>query len=230
MSLLTIVQDASVLVGLAQPAAAISSTDPNVVAMIAMVNQTGKELMRRHNWQALQTEKTFTTIAAALQTNAVPSDFDRIINRTLYNRTQKRKFTGPLSPAHWQRRQALTSAGIYGFFRIKGTNINIDPVPGAGDSCAYEYITENWVTGDKAKMDDDTDTALLDENLLMLGAIWKFLKARGLEYAEDFRTYEVQTETMWARDGGRDTISMDGDFLEDDPERAYVPDGDWDIT
>ena len=231
MTYLSIVQDALVLLGLPKPGSVASSSDPAVLSMGAMVNQTGKELMHRHAWEALQTEKTFTTVAQAVQTDAIPSDFDRFINNSLYNRTQRRRLFGPLSPQKWQRRQALTTAGIYGYFRQRGGSLLIDPVPTAGETIAYEYVTKNWVTGDAASMTVDIDTALIDENLLMLGAIWRFLDARGLEYAERFRTYEIEVGNAWAKDGGKDSVNMgDTEPRDFELEQAVVPDGDWDIT
>lgn len=231
MTYLSIVQDALVLAGIPRPSGVISSTDPAVNSMAAMVSQTGRELVRRHEWQVLQTEKTFTAIAQAEQTSAIPSDFDRFINKTFYNRTACLRLFGPLSAQKWQRRQALTTAGIYGYFRQRGNSILISPDPTVGHIMAYEYITKNWVNGDKSSMTIDSDTSLFDENLLMLGALWRFLKSRGMEYAEDFRTYETEVENAKANDGGRDSTNMqDTDPDDYETEHAIVPDGDWNLT
>lgn len=230
MSLLTIVQDAMVEVGLSRPAYAIASTDPGVVAMIALVNQTGKQLMRRYEWTALQTEKTFTTVALASQqtASAVPTDFDRFINESFWNRTKIRPVYGPLSPQEWQQRQASPIGGISDYFRMQGGQIYIYPTPTAGWTMAYEYVSNYWVSGSKTAMTADSDTALIDENLVKLGAIWRYLKSRNMDYAEEFRTYEQETETAIAKDGGRSTLRLSGN-RRSGPVAPTAPEGDWDL-
>ena len=54
----------------------------------------------------------------------------------------------------------------------------------------------------------DTDLTLFDENLLELGLKWKFLSAKGLPYAEEFRTYEQQLAIIMAGDQPRYTLNM----------------------
>lgn len=208
MTLLTIVQDASVLAGLPKPSYVVASNDPGTVAIFAMVNQIGRELMRKHTWQALQTEKTFTTLAQAEQTGAIEADFDRFINETMFNRTQNRRVYGPLSAQEWQQRQAGSFAGVTDYYRQRGDAIIMSPTPTAGDTVAYEYISKFWVTGDKVAMTADADTAILDENLLTLGATWRYLKSKGMDYAEDFRTYEIEVANAIAKDGGKATVDF----------------------
>ena len=228
MSLLTITQDVMVEVGLSRPAAAISSTDPGVVATISMINQTGLELMRRFEWQALQTEKTFTSVAQASQTSAVPTDFDRFVNESFWNRTQKRQVAGPLTPQQWQSRQASSIGGITDFYRMRGSAILIDPVPSAGNTMAYEYISKYWVGGTKVAMTADSDTSLIDENLLKLGAIWRYLKSRNMDYSEEYRTFETEVLNAAAKDGGKGVLSLAAPRSRN-PLAPYAPEGSWSL-
>jgi hypothetical protein len=230
MSLLTIVQDAMVDVGLTRPSYAIASTDPGVIAMIRMVNQTGKHLMRRHAWTVMQTEKTFTSVALASQetASAVPTDFDRFINESFWNRTKIRPVYGPLSPQEWQERQASPIGGISDYFRMQGGQIYIYPTPTAGWTMAYEYVSSYWVSGSKTAMTADSDTALIDENLLTLGAIWRYLKTRSMDYAEEFRAFEMETETAIAKDGGKQTLRLAGN-RRTGPVAPTTPEGSWSL-
>lgn len=227
MTLLTIVQDALVEVGLTAPDYAIASTDPNVVTMVRLVNTTGRNLMRRHEWTALVTEKTFTSVALASQStaSAVPGDFDRFVNGSFWNRTKIRPVFGPLSSQEWQERQANPIGGISDYFRYQGGNIYIYPTPEAGWSMAYEYVTNQWVTG-KTSMTADSDATLLDENLLRMGAIWRYLKSRNMDYAEEFRTFENEVLTAIAYDGGKNTLRLRGrkDF---GPRAPTAAEGNW---
>ena len=96
------IQAASKRLNLNSPTSAISSSDENTIQLVALAQEEGKSLARRHPWQILITEKTFTSTAAAAQVGAIPTDFDRFVDESFYNRTQKRPVHGPISPQDWQ--------------------------------------------------------------------------------------------------------------------------------
>ena len=57
MSLLTIVQDACVRAKQTVPSQVVGSTDPTAKLMLALANQDGKHLAKRHDWQGMTIEK-----------------------------------------------------------------------------------------------------------------------------------------------------------------------------
>ena len=76
-----------------------------------------------------------------------------------------------------------------------------------------EYRRANWVvsasTGDAvATWQSDSDTTLLPERLLKLGAIWRFKRAKGFDYAEEYRTAQVERAKAVNADHGMPTIRM----------------------
>lgn len=232
MSLLTLLNEAQDLLSLPRSTVAVSSTDLNVRQLVSIANQEGRELARRYSWSALVTEKTFTSIAATTQTSSIPSDFDHIVNHSMFNRTQKRRVTGPLSSQEWQAQKALSASLLTDSFKIRAGAIDIIPTPEAGDTYAYEYISKNWCetsggTG-QAAWAADTDVGVLDETLMVLGVIWRFRKARGLDYAEEFNTYEKEVDQAIMRDGGKRDLNYSwDDTLQDHAKEPYVQDGNW---
>lgn len=56
----------------------------------------------------------------------------------------------------------------------------------------------------------DTDTFLLDEDLLELGIIWRVLARLGLAYAEEREEYEREVDKAMARDGGTAVLNLTG--------------------
>lgn len=235
MSLLTIVQAAAIDLNLQSPSAVATSTDTQVLQLMNLANRDGKDLVRRFDWQALTRETSFTTVATAQQTTLeiVASDFSRMIDESMNNRTQHWRVIGPVSAVEWQRRLSLgAQVGVQNMFRIRGDAILFHPTPSAGDSVYFEYISKNWVeasNGDaKEAFTSDTDTALIDEDILILGVKWRFLKAKGLDYGEEFRSYEAALEAIFGSDGARGAVDMTGDSL--DMTVPAVPDGSWNIT
>lgn len=233
MTALSIVQNVAAKFGISV-AAVFASTDPQVIQLRTLMNEEGQILARGgdgfdHAWRVLVTETTFSTTAAAAQTGAVPSDFGWYINETMWNRTTVRKIGGPISPEEWQRVQANTATSIFPRFRFRGSSLLITPTPTASQTIAYEYVTKNWAQTSGAvglaAMTADTDTALIEERLIELGLRWRYLKAKGLDYAEDYRTYQIEVGKAIARDGGRRRIT-----LGDNAMRIYdgmIPEGSW---
>jgi hypothetical protein len=79
--------------------------------------------------------------------------------------------------------------------------INITPWPQTTETYRYSYVSKNWCTGGD-KFTADTDTTSLNEELLVLSLIWRWNRAKGLDYAEDMRNFEIEKERMIARDKG----------------------------
>ncbi len=233
MTALTIITKATARLGITTPTAVFSSTDDQIIQLRTLMNEEGEELGKAYPWTVLLTEKTFTTTAAAIQTSAVPTDFGWYMNDTLWNRTLSIRYGGPASSEEWQRYQASVTpiALPNGVFRFQGGNLLIYPPPTASQTAAYEYVSKYWAAtaagnaGTLAAMTADTDVSLLDENVISLGVRWRFLAAKGMDYAETFRSYELQKAQAIARDGGRRKHSLSGGSR---PQyNGNIPDGSW---
>jgi hypothetical protein len=213
MTLLTIVQDALGRMNLPQPSVVVSSVDPQVKLCLKLADEGGKELSRRGAWKALTAEKTFTTVATEAQTDALPSDLDWIIPDTMFDRTLRRKVSGPISAVDWQYIQASLSNAIFPAFRIRGTSMLISPTPVAGNTVAYEYVTKYWclseASAQQTRWTADSDTPVLDEELHILGLIYRFRKSRGLDYAAAQTDYEKQVLQAIQREGSRPRLLTD---------------------
>lgn len=226
MTLLTIVQDAATEVGLARPTSVVGSTDENAVTLLALAQREGKSLARRHEWQILQTEYTFQTVASTAS-YALPSDYDRILKETVFNRTSRRRMVGDLTPNQWQETQASLVTMVNPAFRIKGGYFMISPTPTAAETIAYEYMSKKWCQSSgsvgQVRWAADIDTGILDEDLMTLGVIWRYRKAKGLDYGEDMATYELEVAKSIMNDGARvriDTANMERDRI---PHAPQVP-------
>ena len=216
MSLLTIVQDACDLLSIPRPDSVEDSTDQQVRQLFVLANEEGRELSKGYDWQVLREQYTFTTVASAAQTSAVPADLDHFISNSFFNRTTRRNIIGPITPQQWQAIQAQPQLNrVFLAFVQRHGQFLVTPTPAAGETIAYEYITKNWAYSDtdvpKDRFTADTDETFLDEWLFVLGLRWRFLKSKGLEYAEDFRTYQTQINQVMARDGGNSELSITGD-------------------
>ncbi|MBI1425784.1 MAG: hypothetical protein GC149_20350 [Gammaproteobacteria bacterium] len=236
MSLLTITQDVCREVGVSVPSSVINNSDTTVQQVLALINTSGRTHMKNFVLEALTKEATFTTVATEEQDDItdIASDFDRIIGRTMYDRSNTWRVFGPVSAAEWQRRKSTQISSIRNVFRIRGGKILFNPAPAAGLDVYFEYISNQWVenaAGDtpRAKFERDDDVSLIDEELLKKDAKWRFLAAKGFSYAEAFREYQIDLANLVGTDGGKDTIDMS---VPAGPENIMpaVPDGGWDVS
>jgi hypothetical protein len=74
----------------------------------------------------------------------------------------------------------------------------------------------------------DTDTFLVPEELCIAGLRWRWKKEKGFEYAEDFRSYEMQVKDAMSRDGGKSVICLDGGYKDARPG-IMAPEYNWDL-
>ncbi len=236
MTLLTICQDAARDLPVDVPNSVVASTNRDVQLMRRLADKTGKEMVRRVSWQSLTTESTFSALAQETQTSAYPTNADRIINETFFNRTQLRRVIGPLNPEEWQTQKALTATVLRDAFRVRGNDILMIPTPTVGDTMAFEYVSKNWVdtdsdsTGDAIKFAADTDTQVIepdDDELITLGVVWRFLKTKGLDYAEAFREYELMLADRKNKNRPSRTLSFGEMWPGYKPFPPYVPEGSW---
>lgn len=212
MTCLSIIQDAASQLGLRQPQAVFGSTDLTAQILLRFAQQEGDELSRYHDWQALIVGKTFTSVAQVIQTNSVPTDYDRMAKDVeIWNRTKNLRLSGPTPSRTWAQLQSGTTGGSTGWWRLLGNVINIYPAPAAGDTIAYEYLTKNWCHNassvGQSAFAADSDTALIPERLITLGVVWRFRASRGFpQYAEDMSTYEREKQKAASRDRGTGRI------------------------
>lgn len=218
MSLLTVIRKSCRLLSIPVPTEVVTSTDVQVQQLYEIANEEGNELAGSFNWQIMRKQHVFTTTATPEQATAVPADWDRFIPNSFFNRTQRRQVLGPITPQQWQAIQAQPQLNrVFLAFIERDGNFLITPTPTAGDEIAYEYGTKNWVYSDdtipmsRSDYESDSDTSYLDEKLIILGVRWRFLKSKGLDYAEDFRTYMSERQQKQARDGGTGIIMTTGD-------------------
>jgi hypothetical protein len=134
----------------------------------------------------------------------LPSDYLGMVDQTEWDRTNRWQLLGPLEAQEWQvLRSGIAPVGPRFRFRLWGGKIYIDPPPQRISTIAFEYVAKSWVVSAIGVYQSDwlldTDTSLIDEDLLELELIWRFKQQKGLEYAEDFN----QAKQAISRDRGR---------------------------
>jgi hypothetical protein len=212
----------------------LGSGDTQVLQIAALIEEEGNDLASRGAWEGLTVEAVHTTTATEDQgaINTIASNgFRYIKNGTFFNRSNGLKVEGPLDAESWQATKALPATGPKFFYRFRGGKMLVTPTPDAGLTWAFEYVSKNWILGAdgvtyKNYFTLDTDTVLLPEELFLMGLRWRWLREKGLDYAELFRTYEMQVKDALGRDGGSRVLSMSMDGRTSGPN-VFIPSGSW---
>lgn len=211
MSLLTVVQNATVLLGLDRPSAVYGSSNAQVRLLTQLLLVEGRDLVKTYDWSALVTAKTFTFISGNPQTGEPPAAFDRMSRAgdgeyIVWNDTSNWGIVGPVSASQWTEYLARSFTALPQYWRIIDGVLNVTNAV-AGDTGRYEYISKYWIlqagTTPGATLTADTDTFEFSENLLELGLVWRWKAAKGLDYAEDMETYNRHRQDCIASDKGQ---------------------------
>lgn len=204
--------------GLRVPTSVSGSVDINNQRMMALLNEVLEELVDRFMFEELIYETTFVTTALEDQGSIytiAPNGFDRIIDETIYDRTQKIPIYGPIGPQAWQQAKAFVPIGPLYRYRIRGGDLLFNPPASAGHTCAFEYVSQNIVKdpiggGKKPAFTLDTDQFFINSRLLTQGLRWKWKCEMGLPYAQEKDLWETTCLNEAGRSGAKRTLYMDG--------------------
>lgn len=154
-------------------------------------------------------------------TYAMPPDFDFYQNATWWDRTNHWALIGPDSPQidQWHR-SGIVATGPRRHFRNIGPYANtfrlwpppfelVNPI-----QAVFEYMSlfaVQAVSGTysfKQYFTLDTDTCLLNDRALVMGAKWRFWEQKGMNWGSKRSDYDQWVDRCVARDGGSQTLAL----------------------
>jgi hypothetical protein len=176
----------------------------------------------------VQTQGVMTTLAGP--------DFAWVLNDTMWDRTQRRPVFGPKAPAEWQQLQAQYITGPWWQYRIRGGQLLFIPAPQIGDLIYFEWQSKYWAAasttptvGYATAYGADTDVSLIDERLVTLDTLWRYKRAKKLEYSEDYDIAEAAITDAMTRNASQPRLNLAG-AVGDILPGVFVPAGSWSGT
>lgn len=231
MSLLSLIQGAALKIGIAVPDSVFGNSDLEAQELLAFAQEEGRELVKRGDWRLLRKELSFVTFNQEEQTNFYPADCDHIVQDTMWNRSKRRPVFGPVTPQEWQAIKAMTTSPVMDTVFFRGNNALIQPVPPAGQTIACEYISKSFCQSSASSAQSawmqDTDTGLLDENVMMLGVILRYKLAKGLDASAALAQYETQVQQAITQDKPSKTVDLASGNRYARVPGVVVPEGSW---
>lgn len=217
-NLLQIAQAACDELGIPRPTALAGSSDAQSQQLLALANRDGTELAMREGsaggWQQLRKEHSVSVVAGT-DNYAFPSDLGYFINTTPWDRDQNWPLQGPVSPQVWQvlKSGTIGSTGPRTRFRVMANRLYFDPEPASSATVVLEYYMGTWCTDStgityRERWASDGDLPLLPDDCHVLGLIWRYLRAKRLDYAEEHNAYEDYVQTKLGRSTMAQVLSL----------------------
>lgn len=181
------------------------STDQIAVEMADLSNEVATDIAKSYDWRALT--KIHEITGDGSFSYPLPSDYDRMVLASEID-DQAQWFWGyyPFDSVNdWMRFRSGSYAIVEpGGWIILGGEIHFYPAPNG--TAQFPYISNQWARDEdgvaKASFEADNDTFVLDERLLTLGLIWRWLDQKDMPYAEAMQTYEFALAQAQSRDKG----------------------------
>lgn len=193
--------------------------DDTGTQLMALMNREVTELAEREGgvsgWPQLRKEWSLA-VTAGVDNYALPADFSYLIANTGWNRSQLTTIEGGLTPPQWQDIKAWVAVPqFYTMFRLMAGRIYFAPAPPASTTYTFEYYSNGYVLDGstlKSMFTKDTDTPVLPDSLIVLGAKWRWLRAKGLDYAEEKEMYEAAVIRAQARVSRAPILYLDSSY------------------
>ena len=143
----------------------------------------------------------------------MPSDYDRLVDKTDWDKSMHWEMLGPETGQQWQwLKSGFIATGPRMRFRQLGGFFQVWPPSGVDDLLGFEYVSQNWVlatadviTPTKTAFTVDTDTCVFQDRLMVLGLKHKYFQVKGFgdiyrdEYMDQLsraKTYEAGSPTL----------------------------------
>lgn len=210
-----IINGAGTELGLGSVPDPFASTDPKWQRLVALMNRTGRTLMR-YPWRQLivtvslvKTGGVWTlptgwaVVAGTTDDLSVPGDFRTMIDQSSWNQSTRLPLGGPLTPQLWEYRKSSPVGSIFAEFRQDTNRLRLLPTPLPDYTIALEYFSRAWVTPAASSLGDGTTLGPNGSDALV---------ASGDKVLFDPDLAGQALKLAWKRETGMDTATADEDF------------------
>lgn len=160
------------------------------------------------------TESGTVTLTFSQTKYAWPDDFDRLIERTEWDKSQHWEMVGPETAQQWQwLKSGFIATGPRVRFRPLGNYFQIWPPLSTDDQLGVEYVSKYWIyaTGgtavSKQRFTADTDTTIFPDRLMVAAIKKAYYASKGFAPQWD-NEYDMQLGLAKAHDASSQTLSM----------------------
>ena len=143
----------------------------------------------------------------------LPSDWDRQIDRTHYDKSKRWEMMGPTDAQQWQfLKSSYISTGPRIRYRILGGYFQVWPAMNTNEYLGFEYMSNQWADSASGTPQSsflaDTDTCIFPDRLMVTALKKKYFEIKGFDATAFTRDYLQQLSFAKANDSGSATLSF----------------------
>ena len=143
----------------------------------------------------------------------LPSDWDRQIDRTHYDKSKRWEMLGPTDAQQWQfLKSSYISTGPRIRYRILGGYFQVWPAMNTDEYLGFEYMSNQWATSTAGVTQSsflaDSDTCIFPDRLMVTALKKKYFEIKGFDSTAFTRDYLQQLSFAKANDSGSATLSF----------------------
>ena len=127
----------------------------------------------------------------------LPSDWDRQVDRTHYDKSKRWEMLGPTSAQQWQfLKSSYISTGPRIRYRILGGYFQVWPAMNTSEYLGFEYMSNAWaITAagvPETSFQNDSDTCIFPDRLMVTALKKKYFEIKGFDATAFTRDYLQQ--------------------------------------
>lgn len=200
MNMLAMMQAVAKNAGIEVPIS-LDTDEPNHVLMVEFLNEAGAEVARRVDWGATRQTAALTGTGAAAN-YPLPDQFDRL-SPGLSVVSNASPVRGSLTADEWL---SLTPvAGEPRYFYLAAGRIAFYPFLRTAATATVQFQSSYWALSDvgpQEAMVIAEDRALVPSDLLVSGAVWRWRRHVGKDFADYVAEFEAMLSDRARFDGG----------------------------
>ena len=144
---------------------------------------------------------------------SLPPDFERITNRTQWDKTKHWEALGPEDAQQWQwLKSGYISTGPRIRWRILDNQFQIWPPMNTNEYLGWEYKSKGWVRSPtdtvQNSFTNDSDTSVLDDRLIVLMTKLKYFQVKSFDTTALQQDYFRYLNVCKAQDKGAPNLSF----------------------
>jgi hypothetical protein len=152
-------------------------------------------------------------IVLAQTAYTLPFDFERITNRTQWDKTKRWESLGPEDAQQWQwLKSGYISTGPRIRWRILDNQYQIWPPMNTQEYLGWEYKSKGWARSAAGVVQNsftaDTDTTVLDDRLIVLSTKLKYFQVKSFDTTALQQDYMRYLNVCKAQDKGAPNLSF----------------------
>jgi hypothetical protein len=172
------------------------------------------------DWEILKGEGTINLTGGGVTTYSLPSDFDRVMNGTIWDETNYKQVRGPVDKREWQdyNKGLAQLAGlelvttIVGDLASNAKTMSFYPDTSAA-TVSFWYVSNKcvWSQGKGeaiSEIQEDDNMPIMPTPVVRAAAKWRLLRMMGMDFQDERVEYFAILDDYSANDSGGKKINM----------------------